>query len=304
MRRILVIKLGALGDFVQATPAFAAIRAHERNAHITLLTTRGLLELAHPAPFFDAVAIDERRPWWDVKSLLRLHHKLRGFDRVYDLQTNDRTSVYYWLAGRPEWNGAPLGVAKGISHPQTHPDRDNLHTLDRLADQLRAAGMHVSGSPDITYAKDDAGPLLRSHDLKTFVALVPGGSRHRPEKRWPHFAELIARLSERKLTCVLIGGPDERALLDDLAQQTGAINLCGRTTLPELIDIFGRALAVIGNDTGPMHLAAAAGARGAVLFGSGSNPALCAPRAEKIHVLSANPLATLLPSDVLRTLGL
>ena len=50
MRRILVIKLGALGDFVQATPAFAAIRAHERNAHITLLTTRGLLALAHPAP--------------------------------------------------------------------------------------------------------------------------------------------------------------------------------------------------------------------------------------------------------------
>ena len=58
--RLLVIKLGALGDFVQAMGPAAAIRAHHPDAEITLLTTAPFAELARAAPYFDRVWIDER----------------------------------------------------------------------------------------------------------------------------------------------------------------------------------------------------------------------------------------------------
>lgn len=300
MNRVLVIKLGALGDFVQATGAFADIRAHCKGAHITLLTTKAMLPLAASAPFFDAIAIDERRPFWDVPYLMRLRSKLQGFKDVIDLQTNSRTGWYFWLAGRPNWSG----IASGCSHPHSNPNRNAMHTIDRLAEQLEMAGIDATHAPDVRYAAEDSRELLKNHDLKNFVALIPGGSAGRPEKRWPHFAELAALIKAKGYQVALIGGPDEADLIRDLSVATGAYNLCGKTSINQLVDMFPRARYVIGNDTGPMHIAAAAGAKGAVLFGSGSNPALCAPRSKHIAVLQAPDIRTITPQSVLETLKL
>jgi ADP-heptose:LPS heptosyltransferase len=92
--RILVIKLGALGDFVQALGPAAAIRAHHPDAAITLLTTAPFAELAGQAPYFDEVWVDERPRLATPRALLALRRRLRtaGFARVYDLQTSDRSS--------------------------------------------------------------------------------------------------------------------------------------------------------------------------------------------------------------------
>src|SRR5579863_5122600 len=89
--RILVIKLGALGDFVQAMGPAAAIRAHHPQAEITLLTSPELAGLAKAAPYFDRVWLDDRPGWVRPWALWRLLRKLsrEGFARVYDLQTSD-----------------------------------------------------------------------------------------------------------------------------------------------------------------------------------------------------------------------
>jgi ADP-heptose:LPS heptosyltransferase len=300
MRRVLVIKLGALGDFVQATGAFADIRAHCKGAHITLLTTKAMLPLAVGAPFFDAIAVDERLPFWNIPYMVRLRSKLRGFDDVIDLQTNTRTGWYFRLAGKPKWSG----IAKGCSHPHTNPNRDALHTLDRLADQLAAAGIEATHAPDIRYAAEDTRPLLKELGLKKFVALIPGGSKGRPEKRWPHYAALAQALAAKGHAVVLIGGTDEADLLATLNAATGAVNLCGRTSITQLADLLPRAQAVVGNDTGPMHIAAAAGATGVVLFGSGSNPALCAPRSKRVRIAHKPAIADISPAEVLALLSL
>jgi len=104
MRRILVIKLGALGDFVQGFGPFAAIRAHHPTAHITLLTTRPFAGLAEASPWFDAVWHDGRPPWLDLRAVARLAGRLRAgrFERVYDLQTSPRPHAtgYSWGARR------------------------------------------------------------------------------------------------------------------------------------------------------------------------------------------------------------
>ncbi len=65
--RILVIKLGALGDFIQATGPFAAIRTHHVGERIVLLTTEPFAALERTSGYFDEVWIDSRPPWWDVR---------------------------------------------------------------------------------------------------------------------------------------------------------------------------------------------------------------------------------------------
>src|SRR6266568_3426199 len=135
--RILVIKLGALGDFVQALGPAAAIRAHHPEAAITLLTTAPFAELARRAPYFDEVWIDERPRLSALRGLLELRRRLRGagFARIYDLQTSGRSSAYFHLMGpgaRPEWSG----IARGASHPHDNPRRDSMHTIERQSDQL------------------------------------------------------------------------------------------------------------------------------------------------------------------------
>ena len=290
MRRILVIKLGALGDVVLAFAPFAAIRAHHPHDHVTLLTTMPFVGLASASPWFDAVAVDARPAWWDLRGLRRLRRTLAGHDFVYDLQTSGRSSRYFRLAGRPGWSG----IARGASHPDADPDRDRLHTRVRQAGQLARAGIDAVPFPDLSWLAR-GGPVLSPPT----VLLIPGAAPHRPAKRWPadRFGALAARLAQRGLHPVVVGTQADAPLAAAIrARCPGALDLTGRTSLIELGGLAARASLAIGNDTGPMHLAAAMGCRSVVLFSHDSDPALAAPvgRApEQVAILRAADLADL-----------
>ena len=75
--RVLVIRLGAFGDFVQSFGPFAAIRRHHPDDHITLLTTAPYARLAADAPWFDAIETDARPAWWNIPGVVRLKRQLR-----------------------------------------------------------------------------------------------------------------------------------------------------------------------------------------------------------------------------------
>ena len=140
-RRILVIKLGALGDFVLATGPFAAIRDAHPDDEIVLLTTAPYTQIGRSCGLFDEVWMDERPSRFDFLGIYRLRQKLRGghFVRVYDLQTSGRSAWYFWLMrsfGRPQWSG----VAPGASHPHANRNRNTMHTIERQAEQLAMAG--------------------------------------------------------------------------------------------------------------------------------------------------------------------
>ena len=97
IRKILVIKLGALGDFVQSLAAMKQIREAHPDAHITLLTTPPFEALARASPYFNTVEPDGRPE--GIGETLALIRRLRGagYDRVYDLQTSSRTNLYFQL---------------------------------------------------------------------------------------------------------------------------------------------------------------------------------------------------------------
>ena len=289
---VLVIKLGSLGDFVQAFGPFAAIRAHHPGARVTLLTTPPYAPLARRSPWFDAVWEEGRPDWTDLAGVAALVRRLRGgrFGRVYDLQTSGRSSRYRLLTGtRPEWSG----IARGASHPQRGPERERMHTVERQRDQLRIAGITAFPDPDLTWLDGDASRLGLP---PRFALLIPGASPHRPGKRWPGFPALAAALD---LPAVVVGGRGEAALAAEIAAaRPGTLNLTGRTDLTDLGAVARRAALAVGNDTGPTHLAAAAGCPTVALFGGESDPALCAPRGRTVRVLRADPLASLPPAAV------
>jgi ADP-heptose:LPS heptosyltransferase len=304
-RKILVIKLAALGDVVQAMGAAAAIRAFHADAHIAVLTTRPYAELLRQAPYFDDVWIDERPGWGDPVELWRLAWQLRGgrFDRVYDLSTRQRSALYFWLMRRPglEWSG----IVRGASHRQPDTlERRRMHTLDREADQLRWAG--IPGPippPDLSWAMTD---IARFGLPANYVLLLPGAAPHRPEKRWPlaNFIALARRIAAAGGTPVMIGGPSERELgLAISAEVPGARDLIGQTTFGDVVALGRNARRAIGNDTGPMHLAVVAGAPGTVLYSAVSDPALTAPRGPDVVILRRDNLADLPVDEVAATLG-
>lgn len=289
MKRILVIRLGALGDFFQSFGPFAAIRAHHPDARITLLTTKPFADLARRAPWFDEVWGDGRPSWSDPRGVVSLARRLRGarFDRVYDLQTSSRSSRYRWLVGsRAEWSG----IAPGASHPHANPRRDAMHTVDRQRDQLEMAGIHDFPAPALDWLDAD---LSRFGLPDRFGLLVPGASPLRPLKRWPaeRFAELAASLD---LPVAIIGGPAERDIAAAiLAAAPSALDLTGRTSFAEIAAIGRKALWAVGNDTGPTHILATAGCPTLALFGEDSDPALCAPRGPAAAFIRHVPLAAL-----------
>ena len=286
MRRILVIRLGALGDFVLSFPAFAAIRAHHASDHITLLTTAPFKSLAQDSPWFDSVELDRRPRWHHLPGLLALRRHLTGHDFTYDLQTSSRSSLYFTLAGRPPWSG----IARGCSHPDADPARNALHTIARQRGQLAAAGVPPA-APDLTWLAP-RGP----HLPPPYALVIPGTSASQNgAKKWPtdRYAALASGLAAAGLHPVIAGTQAEAGeAATILAACPEATDLTGRTTLQDLAGLAARAAVAVGGDTGPIHLAAIMGCPVVALFSRFSNPALAAPVGEAT-VLCADSLNSL-----------
>jgi len=292
---ILVIKLGALGDFVQALGPMQAIRDHHPAAHITLLTTPPYAPLAWASGLFDAVWTDGRER--SLAKQFKMIGRLRAgeFERVYDLQTSDRSSALYFLMGphRPEWSG----IAPGCSHPHKNPERVEMHTVERQREQLAMAGVADVPLTDLSFALQPARTNVSMLGFnprgEPFALLVPGGSTHRPQKRWPAkaYGALARELAARGIRPVVIGTKAERDAADIiLGACPGAVSLIDRTDFLQIAALGGRAQLAIGNDTGPMHLIASAGCPSLVLFSSDSDPRRCAPRGRMVQVFEASSL--------------
>ena len=300
-RRVLVIKLGALGDFLQALGPFVAIRRHHKEAKITLLTTAPFREMAERCGYFDEVWLDRRPKFLQIPDWLRF--RKAHFERVYDLQTSDRSGFYFALffpGPFPEWSG----IARGCSHPHANPKRDFQHTIERQTEQLQLAGIADVPLASVDWMTADAS---RFRLRKPYVLCVPGGAPHRPQKRWPesHYAALAKLLAERGVTPVLLGTAWEAETLAAIAAACPrAVNLAGATDLFDIAELARTAEAAVGNDTGPMHLVAIAGCPALVLFSGASDPTLCAPRGRRVTVVRREPLAALTPAEAFEALSL
>lgn len=304
VEKILVIKLSALGDFVLALAAMKKIREAHRKAHITVLTTPPFEALAKACPYFNAVETDGRPENFGQWMALRRRIRGAGYDRIYDLQTSAHSGRIFQVLrpNPPPWSGIALGCAL----PHKNPLRNSMHTLERQADQLMYAGIWpdaptepgTAPAPDLSWIwrnQPAERPVPGAVKPRPYVMFVPGGSAHRPEKRWPveKYGELARILYSKGFDIVVIGGPQETPLAHAIQREVPrARDLTGRTDFARIAVLGAKAALAVGNDTGPLHLAAAAGAPTVVLFSSASDPALSAPRG-RVAVLRAERLSDL-----------
>ncbi len=298
---ILVIKHGALGDIILATAAFDGIRRAHPDANIVLLTTKPYAELMAQSPYFNEIWVDSKPRLFHRRGLARLKTMLNSYRWawVYDLQCSQRTTFYQWLMARP-WPNIS-NRSRFASH--TRPPYDTTrHALENLRAQLAVAGV-VVGQPELSWLTGDITNLALP---QRFALLVPGGAAHRPAKRWPaaQYAALAMELVAKGITPVLIGSTMEEEVLTDIATRVPhSINLCGKTTIPQLASLARAASLAVGNDTGPMHIIAAAGCPSTVLFSAESDPVRAAP-VGPVTVLRERDLSALSVDRVLVSLQL
>lgn len=289
--KILVIKLGAFGDVVQADGALHDIRVFHDDAEITLLTTPPFCKLMSRCPYVDRVLTDSRRGGWKVGEWFKLAEMFRSgqFSRVYDLQKSSRTILYRRLFFRNGlWCGGPAG-----SKSQS--------AVERFVSQLESVGVpaHYCLKPDVSWMADDMSLFLQREGVRQpYIALIPGCSARHPEKRWPHYEKLAAALIERGYDVVTAPGPDEIELAKNIPGHT-LIGPNGFLDWFELAGVLKGACYVVGNDTGPSHVASCLGKPGLALFGPhfpASGTGICRGEFYALEVpdLAALPVETVL----------
>lgn len=289
--KILVIKLGAFGDVVQADGALRDIRAFHRDADIAVLTTPPFRKLMSRCPHVDHVLTDLRAPFWKVGEWVRIARLFRdgGFARVYDLQKQDRTELYRKLFFRKaKW----IGKQPGLPSPSA---------LAGFVTQLESAGVPAIHCllPDVSWMVDDVDQFLATEDVhRPYVVLIPGCSANHQQKRWPYYAQLAQKLIGLGYEVVTAPGPDEIELAKSIPGHT-LLGPNGFLNWFELAGVIKGACYVVGNDTGPSHVASCLGKPGLALFGPHSTAARTGICRGEFYAIEVADLAALQVGTVL-----
>ncbi|HVZ80629.1 MAG TPA: glycosyltransferase family 9 protein [bacterium] len=271
--RVLVIKIGAVGDVVMALSGVEAARDRWPNAHITWLCGRTVEPLLRVYGHVDEViGVDDvgllrGNLAEKIKVLIGVWARLflRSFDLVVTGHSDRR---YRWLsvtARAKERRGFDdrLNLVPGRYHGDEYARLilGQDYPTGRL---FRPAPLRPSLDPELEKAiPADGHPL---------IAFAPGGAKNilRDDslRRWPvgHYAELAAKLLAGGYQVVLTGAESDRWILEYF-KGLGVVDLVGKTTVTDLIAVYGKCRLVVTHDSGPMHLAALAGARVLALFG-------------------------------------
>lgn len=293
LRRILAVRLDNVGDLVMLSPALAAIRCAFPLARVTLLTSPAGASVVPLLPAVDDVIV-HRAPWQDVSGAqpfdpaaeMEFVESLRAgrFDAAFLFtsfsQSPHGPAYAAYLAGIPCRVGESLEFGGALLTHAAPPLDSVAHQVDRNLHLLRAVGLPADDTglrlslPSGAVAAADA--LLAHVGVgpgEPFVAVAPGASC--PARRYPaeRFARAAAEIGARTgFSIVVLGSTRERDLGDAVTSAIpgGATSLAGQTSVPELAAILARASLLLGNDSGPMHLAEAF-ARPMVIVFSGTD---------------------------------
>ena len=267
--RILIIKLGALGDVILALPHVRRIVEAHPDAQITLLTAPGYADIAATEPGVSVVTF-RRRGFLEMSRLLAWLRRQR-FGLVYDLQGSLRSRIMTRVSGaarrvgrRPDPAYTDVPAATGR----------RLHAFDELNRLLDCAGIERA-APQLQLdcgasARARVADWLREHAVqdKRLVLLHAGSSERWLSKRWgeQHYLELARLLEARRCRVVWIGGEAERELNRRLSAAAG-LDATDAFDFRQLIALGQRAAFAVVTDSGPMHILAAAGLPVYAFFG-------------------------------------
>lgn len=280
-RRILIVRLSAMGDLIHGIPVVNALRRAMPKAFLGWVAEGRNADLLAGHPALDRLIRVERRWWKSPRAVIALRKELREwrFDTVVDLQCLTKSAVAAWLSGAPRRIGyaGKLGrEASRLFHNELVAV-DDVHVIDRYLALLKPLGIdnpvvefNLPETPeDATFAEQTLGE--RGLAVRDFAVVNPGAGW--VSKQWPaeHYGQLAARLSTQHGMPALAvwGGVSELPLAEQIvAASGGAAQLAPATTMTQLGALTRRAAIFVGSDTGPLHLAVAVGTRSVSLHGT------------------------------------
>jgi len=287
-QNILVIKHGAFGDLIQSDGIFRSIKKKHLNANLVLLTSSSFKKLMMESPYIQNVIIDNRYSFWNFKSYWCLIKKLNSFNfsYIYDLQNSQRTSLYRkFLLKNSLWI-----TTNRKDHPQSG--------LQGLVDMLTDNGFTAKEiyDPNISWLINDVSNLINSKKIsKNYIVLIPGSSRKHKEKRWPYYKELGKEFIKLDYDIVNILGPEELELNDSLDGHKLKLLEWG-----DLAGVINNSLFVIGNDSGPSHIASCLKKPGLALFGPTTSGTKSELARAPFKIVETKDLKSLLPAKIIQ----
>nr|WP_320131817.1 glycosyltransferase family 9 protein [uncultured Holophaga sp.] len=297
-KKILVIRLSAIGDVVRTIPSVAALRVRFPEARIHWLVEDRCAEIITGLEGIDGLKIAPRRAWNKLKGLARFRamlafgHELKaeGYDLVVDFHGVAKSGFLAFLSRSPRRVGYPKGIAKEGGHlfltervpvvegKLSRYDRNFL--LPRYFDPAA-----TEPSPSLPLGEADrsmAGGWVQDQGLspKGFVFLYPGTSKVGAYKRWPaeHFGRLADLVAEHfGLSSVIGWGPGEEEMVERLVRTAQRpVHVLPLTSMKEMAAVLELARLYIGGDTGPLHMASLLGTPAVGVYGP-SDPVLNEP---------------------------
>ncbi len=292
--RILIVRLGSLGDIIHAVPAAAAIRRAFPQARIDWLVDVRHCELLELVTVVNRrIPIETSRFGSVVDAVREMRHA--RYEAVLDLQGLLKSAVLARLSGASRVVGFPSELlrerAARMFYTETAGEPAS-HVIEKNMSMLKAIGIRM---PEIAFPLDDRNPGIAA-DARSRLG-VPAGRRFAlinpgaawPNKRWPpvYFAEVARALSARHgLRSLVLWGPGEEQLAHDVvAASDGAAAASAPTTVADLVSLARASALMISGDTGPMHIAGAVGTPLIGIFGP-TDPHRNGPWAE--HDLTAS----------------
>lgn len=293
MSNVLVVKLRYIGDVLLTTPFLRALRRGFPDARVTVLVNPGTGEVLRHNPDVDEVLSFPRTGLIPQVQCYR-ELRARGFDCVVDLTDGDRSAFISFMTG--------ARVRIGFNHENRLRGRLYSRCVEAAYDAVHVIDYHAMALPSLGLSMEGGDPVLplsgedheRAHhvveslqlDRTRWIMLHPAARYW--FKAWPpdRFAALGDAFHERGFQVALVGSPEERPIGTEILQtaKRPMISLIGNTRLLELAALMTRCRLFVGNDAGPMHMAAAVGCPVVALFGP-SNPAVWAPRGKHVKTI-------------------
>ncbi len=261
-KKILIIKIGALGDFILQTGRLKMLLEKHRNDEVYLMTGPSLVKISE-AMGFKNIFVDTRSVWNPLKWMKIILFWRKNFDIIYDLQSSKRTIKKYFSIHR-------FMVTKDFSwifnYNHNFYERKVSYQKNKIYGQLSENIFSLPYKfPDLSDLKSDKDFNLP----EKFILIIPGCSAKNSYKRWPSdlYKELRLELNRRGFPSVLIGTTEEGNIVNEIASGGGhVINLLSLTNIFDIAEIARKAFVCVGNDTGPTHIASICCRKTVVLF--------------------------------------
>jgi len=274
--KLLVVRLGSLGDIVHSFPAVSGLRHSFPHAEVVWLTHPKWEALVRSATLASEVWTVETRDWTALRGMLARIRRHR-FDAAIDYQGLWKSAFVPFFAGVPNRIGFSSETVRETGVPWLYNQRVRANAAWHVADQngelsLRAGARQPTGDVTLRVAPEDEASLrqtLGNAGITEYVVLSPGGgwrSKCWPEERYGQLADKIQQ--ELRLPCVINAGPGEERLVQGVKNASASAQLISYSgSLGRLMALLKRARAVVAGDTGPLHLADALATPVVALFG-------------------------------------